>query len=70
MVGVRMSWIHFSPQLMVSQGSSQQLMDTLEHPGEALVLSGLVKLVEQSSSEAAPHPATLPNLCIDQSLTV
>lgn len=46
MVGMRMSWIHFSSQLTVSQGSSRQLMDTLEHPGEALVPSGLVKLVD------------------------
>lgn len=28
MVGVRMSWTHVSPQLMVSRGSSQQLMDS------------------------------------------
>lgn len=28
MVGVRMSWTHFSPQFMVSRGSSQQLMDS------------------------------------------
>lgn len=32
MVGMRMSWIHFSPQPMVFWGSSQQLTDS---PGAA-----------------------------------
>jgi len=70
MVGMRMSRIHFFPQVMVSQGSSQQLMDSPGAPSKALVPCGPVKLDGQSSLKAAPHHPTLPNLCTDQSLTV